>query len=264
MSYFNWWDSFKPSFDAKLDDARKALREWQPIDPVEYTDSWETDQSPEPIYSDRDVAEYNRLLGVVQRRTYELNMARYRFEWQAMHDMMAAKIADIEREVKDAIANSRWDYQADDNAENRRRDDELASRVSLYATKFDMMKTISFEAMRSSRQTVSIPEQDLYDMKIHLTEMVYGFVHRPIETRHDTDVEFDVPSSWWQMFKRDVLHRRYSVKTLKRKATLRVSAEPFSAFPELPFVAPPEWGARIDLMLPLSTNVRYYSHGDEP
>lgn len=264
MTPVDYWSSLRPVFEAKLDEASRALSEWQPTDPVEYTDPWETNLPPEPIYSDRDIAEHNRLVGDVQRRTYELNMARYAYEWRSMYEYLSGLVAQMDREVKDAIANSRWTYQPPDPAGGGRlREDELLSQVRLEMQRFEATRRMSLGAMRNSRQEVSVQEHVLDELRMQLTEVVYGFTHRPIDVSKTVDVEFDVPSSWWQMFKRDVLRRPYSIKTLKRATKLRVSAAPFSAFPELPFVPPPEWGSRIDMMVLLPSRVTHPARLDQ-
>lgn len=216
-------------------------------------------------YERADEDERDRLIGKVQLTRHVLEMRKFEHEWDRMREQMEARIVFLQRQVAEATASEVWDYRAPENAAINKFDQMLGARVKLEAQQMYVRHDIpTVVTHRMDRQELDRFEVRVTEsMQFSLRELVYGFPHRPIAT-HTTHVEEVVsPASWWQMFKRDVL-KRTGIKTTteRRRIGMRVSAKPFSAFPELPFKADPRWGPRIDLMLPTDSSV--YRMVDRP
>lgn len=240
------------------DDARTAFNSWQPVDPVKYTDPWETDQPPEPIYSARDLAEYQRLCAALQAAMHHLGQRRMAYQWDQFRAQAEATIRASELWVAEATASAVWNYKAPEHAELRKFDSDFMARVALeaqmmYATQ-QLPAAIEHRASRQRLEEIKSLVND--GLQVSLTEYVYGYPHKPIQTRATHTFETRRPKSWWQMFKRDVLKRGTVVEVVDfHTFEMAVSAKPFSAFPELPFKVDKKWGPRIDLIIPQSMRI---------
>lgn len=226
------------------------ISDWAPQDPVEHCEDSEGEYYA--VYSDRDQAEYDRLLALDLEDAHRERMMGYSQQFNSAKEHLGGVLEAMRRTILTAQANSRWHYAAADNGKMMEADELLAHRVTLEAQQFYATTSMDrIEQMNLQRAQIQEMKSLFTDqLTLMMTGMVYGHPHKEISTSQSKEITWEVPASWWQMLKRDVLGRK-GVRMVERSKTfsMSVSARPFSAFPELPYTAPREWGPRIDLML---------------
>lgn len=186
-------------------------------------------------------------------RRKQLRNARYN-SWRMAQEQTQRFLDDTRKLELELASREPFDYSPADVKDM----EQQITRVQLEAKEFASSYSADLlPAITTPLEARRVEEAKLNLIHHQLLAHVYGQTYKPIEVTHSTEVTtwvgFDEPSSWWQHVRKR-LGRPYNQRHTDRKVTmpvtLTVAATPFSAFPELPYHQPKEWGPRIDMMLP--------------